>query len=742
MPVAARDQIARLLLGDSSRASHVGRLDVPLDRLRVRVDGVGDLRTPIPPAQAKQLRALGTAAPFGLGEQTLTDREVRDTWQLPLAAVGVDWDDQLDAVLHEAREVLGLAPDCVLAADLHSALVYERGQFFAPHQDSEKEDSMVATLVVTLPCAHTGGELVVHDGGRVHAFAGSRTESTAVVFYADRLHEVRPVRTGHRISLTFNISIERSATGDTHPPDRRSARVADLLGRHFNERPASRWPGDTRMLPTRLAYLLDHQYTQRGLGWSRLKGSDQQAATLLRDAASVADCEIALGLVDIHEQRSDDGYDDEEELLDSEVVITHLRDCDDRRTTTADVGLGDHEVCASVPTSELRPYNAEHEGYMGNYGNTVDRWYRRTAVVVWPRRLAFANAAEATPGAALEDVVARLGRGDAAAALADVRSLKETWPAIVAAERGSAALLHSALRVAALLDDSPTATMLLDPFDLGALEPDALPDLGRVAARHGERTVADLVGAWAARRRLGGVLGPAEWIGRLPQLVAGLGECPAVAERLVTHAWSSVQTSASAHLGGQPTSRTRDGLDRLGPPLAAVLRSATSIGATDVRDALVGLCAERGEALPLLLSVLRAAEPWEPALREGTRAQHLATVAAERLCDVLDRPERSPEDWSLAAALGCDCELCRRLSAFLSAPGERTFEWPLAAPKRQHVHARIDVAELPVSHRTRRSGRPFTLVLTKTATLHDREEAERQAAVAQLAAVEAAWLDG
>ena len=46
---------------------------------------------------------------------------------------------------------------------------------------------------------------------------------------------------------------------------------------------------------------------------------------------------------------------------------------------------------------------------------------------------------------------------------------------------------------------------------------------------------------------------------------------------------------------------------------------------------------------------------------------------------------------------------------------------PFAKQRRQHIHARIDAAELPVSHLTRRRGSPYTLVLTKTETLFARE---------------------
>jgi hypothetical protein len=56
------------------------------------------------------------------------------------------------------------------------------------------------------------------------------------------------------------------------------------------------------------------------------------------------------------------------------------------------------EVCASTPTDVLKPSDSQYEGYMGNYGNTLDRWYHRAAVVVWPRALAFANRAEPGSG--------------------------------------------------------------------------------------------------------------------------------------------------------------------------------------------------------------------------------------------------------------------------------------------------------------------------------------------------------
>jgi len=64
---------------------------------------------------------------------------------------------------------------------------------------------------------------------------------------------------------------------------------------------------------------------------------------------------------------------------------------------------------------------------------------------------------------------------------------------------------------------------------------------------------------------------------------------------------------------------------------------------------------------------------------------------------------------------------CRRL-----APDKVRLEWPLAKDQRAHIHQIIDGWDLPVTHTTRRTGRPFTLVLEKTAALFKRDAAERQ----------------
>ena len=63
-------------------------------------------------------------------------------------------------------------------------------------------------------------------------------------------------------------------------------------------------------------------------------------------------------------------------------------------------------------------------------GNTLDRWYRRVAVVVWSRDLAFAARAEAGSQQALSELHTRVEAGDLERARAAAESLAPFWRTI------------------------------------------------------------------------------------------------------------------------------------------------------------------------------------------------------------------------------------------------------------------------------------------------------------------------
>jgi hypothetical protein len=77
--------------------------------------------------------------------------------------------------------------------------------------------------------------------------------------------------------------------------------LAHCLTGHFTT-PATRHYGRAGLdPPNRLVFLLDHEYTQRGLNWNRLKGADAERAALLRAVAERAGCEAVLALAEVKE---------------------------------------------------------------------------------------------------------------------------------------------------------------------------------------------------------------------------------------------------------------------------------------------------------------------------------------------------------------------------------------------------------------------------------------------------------
>ena len=143
----------------------------------------------------------------------------------------------------------------------------------------------------------------------------------------------------------------------------------------------------------------------------------------------------------------------------------------------------------------------------------------------------------------------------------------------------------------------------------------------------------------------------------------------------------------------------------------------------------------------LEMSALRAAAELSRGWRAGDAGfGDLAADCAARLRARLARPQRASGDWSVELPTGsCACELCGTLRVFLEDKSRRTFQWPLAKERRQHVHSRIDAAELPVTHVTRRQGRPFTLVLNKTNVLFTREQEARTRDETDLEWLAARW---
>jgi hypothetical protein len=444
--VPAIDRIQHVLARAASPGTFASRHTAGTDDISFDVVGVGAVPLPLSHRTADKLRAIAKPARYGLREKTLIDPRVRDTWEIGKRQIKLDerhWQRTLDRELPLIARDLGVPQGATLRADLHNLLVYEPGQFFAPHQDSEKADGMIGSLVVLLPSDVKGGALVIEHHREKVSYRGSPNQIVLVAFYADCRHEVRPVTSGYRAALTFNLLLDAADHRNARPTTKAADALVDLVREYFaTPRPEQRPFRSFEPAPERLVYLLDHEYTQKGLSWQALKNGDALRAALLRNVAERLDCEIVLALADVHETWSceDDwkhgeyGYgrrrrgwharddendadeDDSDEdytlvdLCDSDVELRHWVSPSNKRVQAISGEVLSDEICFTKSSVDLAPFKSEHEGYTGNAGNTVDRWYHRAAVLIWPRTRTFAIRAKASPAWGIREIAKALAR--------------------------------------------------------------------------------------------------------------------------------------------------------------------------------------------------------------------------------------------------------------------------------------------------------------------------------------------
>ena len=768
----ALDEIAKLLRRIDTGGTFATRTTRSPKDLHLAVEGVGRVSLPVTPATARKLCGVAKPARHGYKNETRLDRGVRDTWEIPAERLTLDerWAKTLAPQLERIRRDLGLPRGCRLRAQLHNLLIYGRGQFFAPHRDSEKADDMVGTLAVVLPSRFTGGELVIEHLGKRLRVRGSARQLTFAAFYADCHHEVRPVRSGYRLALTYNLIAE--GTAEAAVPQSLGALSARV--RSFFETPVLSYRGDRELSPPdRLVYLLDHEYTPHALAWNRLKSADAARAAALRQVARQLDCEIFLALADVHESwnceeeydfrrsrwspyydEDEDEEDDDEsdgpyeltDLIDSDVELRHwvAPEGGSSRVPKGHIGVADRELCFTTPSQDFEPFETEHEGYTGNAGNTVDHWYHRAAVALWPRDRAFVIRARIDPRWALARIEKALAARHTDEASALARQLLPFWIGCV---RREGKLLEATLKVAGSLADPRTAAALLQPFSLSELAARSAPRLAALVDTYGLEWCRALLGGWTAEDR---GYEPDEtrlkWMsGALAQLSRALAARKSPGQTLATEvlaaqwAWLRRHWAEVLKREGSQSDRAR-ALSGLARPMLALIESCGSVQQAALHRELIDTLLEKpAEILPLQLGLLRAARArFRPEALRTLGLKRIHQSCARELEAQLRAPPRARDDWSITAPLLCSCKLCAKLTHFLRAAAERRLEWPLAQAQRAHVHQKIDRCGLPMTHTTGRKGSPFTLVLEKSTALFEHDATARRVAREDLRWLEAA----
>jgi len=733
----------------------------------LEVEGLGPIGLPLTDQQAKELIRRSERAPHGKGEKTVLDPSVRRVWRMKpglFSLTNPGWDRFIKERVGEVQTELGLGTQ-KLEAHLHELLLYEPGCFFLPHRDGEKLDRMVATMVIVLPSFHEGGELVVrHDGQeRTIDFGSAEGGQFAIhfaAFYADCEHEVRPLRAGHRLCLVYNLTLGKSGKTLTAP------RASESIERI---RPIPReWAEDDSV--AKLIVTLDHQYTQGGLAWDSLKGVDRAKAQALLEAARREGCRAYLGLLTFWESGqaeysggggsgygrgrrwgSRDEEDDEPhemgELFDSSLTAEHLIDGDGRGLPIGSLTVEQDEVLDPESLRSIDP-EEDFEGFTGNAGMTLERWYRHAAMILWPESRDFEILCDPDGLAAvpvLEQMVARwreAGSGDSAALRARCVDLAATilarwgdhpygWAA--PGGPGNGGIIHAliAIQDPALIGRYLGEVMVIDPsVDPGQAVATACREHGWGTFRRELLTVMSRTNSATMERNVR-VL--EQIASARPRKQEGWGELVAGLSRDLVNAVEALDRQLPSD------DRHSRSVNRANV-LAGLVRSLILTGEFELLPRVVAQAQGSPDLYPLKpvqVAALVGLQPWlRKHLKQPFEALTRWVVSCrEQLESLTARAPEAPTDYRRPAEITCKCEDCSELRRFLGDPQESVHRFRVRQDRRSHLELRIRAAECDLDLATERQRSPHTLVCTKNQASYEARVGVYQQDREQLATV-------
>ena len=739
-----------------TQGSFCGKRMTSIDDLHLEVKEYGELKFPLNPRNAKALIKLAKPAKFGFRDKTLLDKSVRNAWEIPKSKIKTDkinWNKKLTRVIDLLKNDLGLPETAKLKASLHNLLIYEPGQFFEYHQDSEKLDGMVATLIIVLPSSHKGGTLVIDNQGVKKQFQSSRFPAdklTYIAFYADCHHAIQEVKEGYRFALTYNLILENDIKTKDQESYEPLALVKSLRSYFFDEgnrNENSHLPN----APKRCVYLLDHSYSQSGLSWNHLKNVDALRAEALKSAADILDLEIYMALADVQETwdcemaydnygyhgsyyddenededseaEEDQGSDDMQvnELIDSNAVLQYWMDRENKPLPYKECHISSRYIGWTKACNKFKPFQSEYEGFMGNYGNTMDRWYHRAAIILWKKTDHYPVLFDMDPTSVFSEVLKLIKKKSQEASVSNIiNSLLPYWSQHLRQQSGTEICLNI-FKLALYVKDSKLAQAMLMDFDIAVLNPALTESLLSLQDAYGTSLCIKVLQEWAKPKDRWNTSSKISNISDIVKILNNYQKHQELTEWLLTHQLNIIKKDSVFYVKDASRARLIESLSGRIEEITDFTKACVIVSNNSVYLELLSHIIDHVKLYPSieLMSIIFF-------FRKKLKANDLKKWNYQKLFNYVYNELkneqkvglRKVDDWSINEKLSCSCDDCGTLKQFLESRTSKIIRWPLGKDRRKHIHQAIDQLSIPVLHKTEHTGSPHKLIITKTDNLY------------------------
>ncbi|KDQ15309.1 hypothetical protein BOTBODRAFT_174150 [Botryobasidium botryosum FD-172 SS1] len=372
------------------------RCDAPNPTLRLISGNIGTVGLPLVELAAKQIIACSEQVP-----------SAKEAWEMDGGLVAFDnpaWNSFIVDVAAQVYKGLGINFHASKPKiELYKLLLHGTGSHFLPHQYTEKAEGMFATMVVTLPSAFTGGAIHLSHAGLpavIDSSADSLISTSVAAWYTGVTHEFKPVTSGYRLALSYNLIHTTDAPRPSLPVIHELPQLRHIL---------LSWKQSGYSGPQKIVCLLQKLHDSAA-ALRDAEGADAHLVSFLGTVAreldfklGMAKCQLTISgaacgpddygrddYYDSDENEDDDVDSDDLEFADNpdyDMTITDLVDLEGCSVCDEVLMDKEDEKGQTIPANisgALEAGPCDEQEYDRHCGGDLTRHYARSVLVIWP----------------------------------------------------------------------------------------------------------------------------------------------------------------------------------------------------------------------------------------------------------------------------------------------------------------------------------------------------------------------
>lgn len=446
----------------------------------------------------------------------------------------------------------------------------------------------------------------------------------------------------------------------------------------------------------------------------------------LADVQETWDCETDYNpYSDYRGHYNDDDEEEQDldatELIDSSTVLKHWIDRDNNPLNYRECLVSNKELGWTKANNELKPFQSEHEGFMGNYGNTLDRWYHRAAIILWQKQDHYPILFEMNPERVLNELLEMIRKKSNETIVSRIiTSLLPCWSNYI--QQHSQSKSHSTVfKLALYLNNPSLAQSMLFDFNMAILTPERAALFLNLQDAYGTPWCLKILKAWTKTKSSWGEDSKCKDIFATIKTFSSHQNHQALTSFLLSYQLEQIITEAI--LGKKEASRADllEGLNKRMKEIKDFIKACLIVNNNAAYIKLLNHLLAHLELYPaieLVDSIHLLKENLKTDSLKKWHYQKLFNYVHHKLENEKRQGLRKVDDWSIHEVPSCDCQDCGTLTDFLKSKKINILTWPLGKERRKHLHRIIDDLNVPVSHQTEYTGSPHKLILKKTAKLH------------------------